>query len=64
MRSSDALRVQGKMGAEHRPGWVWSLGGMKRAVDDFQGFAKAERDEAEKRASDWSSFFADSYSGC
>lgn len=52
VRASEALRDAGREGMmEHRPGWVWSLGGMKRAVDDFQALGTVEREDAEKRES-------------
>lgn len=51
VRASDRLKAQGTAAVEHRAGWVWSLGGMKRAVDEFKAFAPEERDGAEKRAS-------------
>jgi hypothetical protein len=50
VRASEALLLKGSQSAEHLPGWVWSLSGMKRAVDEFEAFAVDERNDAEKRA--------------
>lgn len=50
VRGAELDKREGKMSSVDRSGWVWGLGGMKRAVDDFEAFSSKERDEAEQRA--------------